>query len=236
MGPEALPAGGTICVTGRSTAVRPGPAAATLTSVTEDGVARRERRRAEARQRAKELSERIAELAKRRGEIDVEISEIRGSGVEQVRVARENIDRARQAAVVAAELAATAAECSADVRDRAASLLEQLAEDAHGDPDEHLFRAAEHRRAARDDREVAKNLRAEVAWGGGATLAVAVGDGPIVLQSDSRSLRPDRATDSGPHLVRRTAAGVLQQCLTSEGIAAGERRSAQVDHAAILIS
>jgi hypothetical protein len=139
----------------------PGPATATLTSVTEDGAARRERRRAEARQRTKELGERIAHLAKRRGEINTQITEIRGSGVEQVRVARENIDGARQAAAAAAELAATAAESSADVHDRAASLHEQLVADAHGDPQEHLRRAAEHRSAAVGDREAAKNYRAE---------------------------------------------------------------------------
>jgi hypothetical protein len=38
---------------------------------------------------------------------------------------------------------------------------EQLAADAHGDPEEHLRRAAEHRSAAGGDREIAKERRAE---------------------------------------------------------------------------
>jgi hypothetical protein len=139
----------------------PGSAAATLTSVVEDGAARRERRRAEARQRAEELGELIAELAKRRREIGTQLSEVRSSGVEQVRFASENIDRARRAAAVAAELAATAADSSAKVHDRAASLHERLAADAHGDLEEHLRRAAEHRRAAGEDREAAQEHRAE---------------------------------------------------------------------------
>jgi hypothetical protein len=129
--------------------------------VTEDGAARREGRRAEARRRAEELGERIAALAQRRVELDAQINEMRGSGVEQLQVARANVDRARQAAVVAAELAATALESSAAVHDRAASLHEQLAEGGQGDSEEYLLRAAEHRRAASDDREAAKDRRAE---------------------------------------------------------------------------
>jgi hypothetical protein len=129
--------------------------------VTEDGAARREGRRAEARRRAEELGERIAALAQRRVELDAQINEMRGSGVEQLQVARANVDRARQAAVVAAELAATALESSAAVHDRAASLHAQLAEGGQGDSEEYLLRAAEHRRAASDDREAAKDRRAE---------------------------------------------------------------------------
>jgi hypothetical protein len=137
------------------------PVTATLAIVTEDEAARRERRRADARQRAEELGRRIAELAKRRGETGVQFGEIRGSGVEQVRVARENSDRARRAAVVAAELAAAASQSSADVHDRAASLYAQLAEGDPGERERHLRRAAEHHRAAGDDREAAKDRRVE---------------------------------------------------------------------------
>jgi hypothetical protein len=64
---SAIPAifGGTL------TGVCLGPVTATLTIVTEDEAARRERRRGDARQRAEELGRRIAELAKRRGETGV---------------------------------------------------------------------------------------------------------------------------------------------------------------------
>ena len=114
--------------------VCPGPARGYAASVTEDGAARRERRRAAARQRAEELGERIAGLAKRRGEMGARLSATRGSGAEQVQAAWQNVDRARRSAVVAAELAATAAESSADVHERAASPQDQLAEGNHGDP------------------------------------------------------------------------------------------------------
>jgi hypothetical protein len=53
--------------------------------VTEDGTARRERRRGEARQRVDALGRRIAELAKRRREIGTQLGEVRASGVREAR-------------------------------------------------------------------------------------------------------------------------------------------------------
>jgi predicted DNA-binding protein len=129
-------------------------AKATLAGVGEDAADRSERRLASGRLRA-ELQERIDELARRRKETDAYIGEARGSGAEQVRIAREILQRARRAAGVAAEQAAVAHEAAAHAHERAAALHERIADLGGGDRDDHLRRAADHRRAACKDREAA---------------------------------------------------------------------------------
>jgi hypothetical protein len=140
---------------------------ATLTSVGDDanrsdrGRAQAQLRTRQAQERTRQAQERIDQLAQRRRELAAQIGDARGSGVEQVRVARDNLDRARQAAEEAADLAADALESSALTHDRAALLYEQIAGAGLDDPADQRRRAAEHHRAASDDRALAKDARAE---------------------------------------------------------------------------
>jgi len=131
--------------------------------VDEDRVSRIERRRALVRQRVRELQERIDALARRRSDLDIHIAEALGSGTEQLRVAREDLERARQRARIAAELAADARRISARTHERVAWLQEQIANTGRGDFAEHARRAVEHDRAAEADLGAIKDAAAEVA-------------------------------------------------------------------------
>ena len=127
----------------------------------EDATARNERLRLRALHRVKEIHERVDELERQRWTVDANIAEARGSGTEQVRLARENLERARQAADEAAALAVDAYEAAAYVHDLAAALHDRLAALGAPDSEDRERRAAEHRRAAGLDRDAAAAKRAD---------------------------------------------------------------------------
>ncbi|WP_433298909.1 hypothetical protein ACQP2F_44780 [Actinoplanes sp. CA-030573] len=126
----------------------------------DDESAGRARRDEHAHHRVHELQERIDELADRRRELDRYIAEARGSGVGQVRLAHDNLERAKLAADEAAEFAAEANEAAAHAHDRAAAVNEEFAKHEGADREKYAQRAVEHRRSAQEDRAAAVAKRA----------------------------------------------------------------------------
>jgi hypothetical protein len=116
------------------------------------------RRSAELDARIRDLHERNDQLSARPGPPDLEDRKAVGSTPDQVAKAEALARTANMRALEATRRTAMMRLHAASAHDRAARLHELLADADHGDAQDHLDRAAVHRRQAREDRVAADRI------------------------------------------------------------------------------